>query len=73
MGVLLDLLLQPEKIYFEIFKDSGADTFPLPDKTEKEMLRADIVVPKTESLLTAQSDDVLYSIRKISFHYILYR
>jgi hypothetical protein len=69
MGAILYLLFKLEEVDPQVFQYPGADALPLPDKPEQEVFGTDVIMAQPESFLSAQPDDVLHSIGKISFHY----
>ena len=68
VGTLLDFLLELVKVYIEVFKDSCRNALSFLDQAQKQVLRSYIVMTQPESLLTAVTDDILYSVRKVSVH-----
>ena len=62
---VLDRLLQLVQVHAEVAEDLHGDPFSLPDHTEEEMLRPDVVVPEPESLLAAEPDDILHPLEKL--------
>ena len=68
VGAFLDFLLELIEIYIEVFKDSCRNALSFLDQAQKQVLRPYIVMTQPESLLTAVTNDILYSVRKVSVH-----
>ena len=68
VGTLLDFLLEFVKIYVKVFENSCSNAFSFLDQTQKQVFCTYIVMAQPQSLLPAVTDDILYSVRKISVH-----
>jgi hypothetical protein len=67
---LLYFLFEPEEVNLQVLQDPGANPLTFTDKSEQEVFGPDVVMAEPQSFLTAQPDDILNSIREISFHYV---